>query len=392
MKLKTLTYAIAVILSVHTAFAAEQPQQSGAETDATNDVANWQPGQSSMSVPASNAGQQPAQQQQQPAQQQQQPVQQPAQQQQAQQQQAPAQQQRPTTSLPSAPAATAPAQPQQSATTQINRDNLDPLPAPVINKLQPLSPGQIRTSIKTMDDTQSAARYQFVTPVPRVSSQTVSLSAGSSIPQVRVYPNITTTVTFSDITGHPWKLGAPPVNSSPCTAEGKGTLCVNYIQGAAVFTIQPTDRFSNGNVTVMLQGLATPVIINVKALDPANTARTVDVDYRLDLRIPKRGPDTPVYTATPEKKISLYDKQLQQFLDGIPPEEAQLVKLHNAPGGTKAWQIGDELYVRSPLQLQDEFEKTLSAIDGTHVYVLPSTPVLTFSENGSARDVDVELN
>ncbi|MGC5209502.1 DotH/IcmK family type IV secretion protein, partial [Escherichia coli] len=63
-----------------------------------------------------------------------------------------------------------------------------------------------------------------------------------------------------------------------------------------------------------------------------------------------------------------------------------------APGSTKVWQIGDELYVRSNMQLQDEFEKTLSAIDGTHVYVLPATPVLTFSVNGQARDVEVELN
>lgn len=372
MKLKTLTFAIAAILSVHSVFAAEQAQQPATGNNSTNDVANWQPSQASMSVQPSNATAE--QQQQQPQQQ---------------------QQQQPTTAIPAAPSATVTAQPQtqtqQPATTQINRDNLDPLPAPIVNQIQPLSPGQIRTSTKMMDDSSAAARYQFVTPVPRVSSQTVSLSAGSSIPQVRVYPNVTTTVTFSDITGHPWKLGAPPVNSSPCQDKG-GTLCVNFIPGSAVFTIQPTDRFSNGNVTVLLQGLATPVIINVKALDPSNQARTVDVDYRLDLRIPKRGPDTPVYTATPETKISLYDKQLQQFLDGIPPEDAQLVKLHNAPGGTKAWQIGDELYVRSPLQLQDEFEKTLSAIDGTHVYVLPSTPVLTFSENGRARDVDVELN
>jgi len=406
MKLKTLTLMIAAILTVHSAFAAEQTQQPATSNNGANDVANWQPSQASMSVPASNAGiQQPAQQQQAPQQQapqqqapqqqapQQQAPQQQAPQQQAPQQQAPQQQapQQPTTAVPAAAAVTVAAQPQKPATTHINRDNLDPLPAPLVNKLQPLSPGQIRTSIKTLDESSAAARYQFVTPVPRVSSQTVSLSAGSSIPQVRVYPNVTTTVTFSDITGHPWKLAAPPVNSSPCQVQN-GTLCVNYIEGAAVFTIQPTDRFSTGNVTVMLQGLATPVIINVKALDPSNKARTVDVDYRLDLRIPKRGPDTPVYTATPEKKISLYDKQLQQFLDGIPPEEAQFVKLHNAPGSTKAWQIGDELYVRSPLQLQDEFEKTLSAIDGTHVYVLPSTPVLTFSENGSARDVDVELN
>lgn len=56
------------------------------------------------------------------------------------------------------------------------------------------------------------------------------------------------------------------------------------------------------------------------------------------------------------KKISLYDKQLQGVLDGIPPEDAQRLKLKTRRS-TKVWQIGDELYVRSNMQLQDEFEK-----------------------------------
>ncbi|WP_258962569.1 DotH/IcmK family type IV secretion protein, partial [Klebsiella pneumoniae] len=52
----------------------------------------------------------------------------------------------------------------------------------------------------------AAAKTSPLTPIPRISSQTVSLSAGASIPQVRVFPNQATTVTFSDATGHPWVL------------------------------------------------------------------------------------------------------------------------------------------------------------------------------------------
>ncbi len=37
-----------------------------------------------------------------------------------------------------------------------------------------------------------------------------------------------TTVTFSDATGHPRVLGAPPYNSSPCASGGE--LCVGYIR------------------------------------------------------------------------------------------------------------------------------------------------------------------
>ncbi|WP_251122150.1 DotH/IcmK family type IV secretion protein [Escherichia coli] len=81
---------------------------------------------------------------------------------------------------------------------------------------------------------------------------------------------------------------------------------------------QSTDNaYASGNITVLLKGLATRHY-NVKGAEPSVKSKTVDVDYRLDLRIPKRSPDTPVYTATPEKKISLYDKQLQSVLDGIP--------------------------------------------------------------------------
>nr|WP_251122151.1 DotH/IcmK family type IV secretion protein [Escherichia coli] len=54
---------------------------------------------------------------------------------------------------------------------------------------------------------ERAAKTSPLTPIPRISSQTVSLSAGASIPQVRVFPNQATTVTFSDATGHPWVLG-----------------------------------------------------------------------------------------------------------------------------------------------------------------------------------------
>lgn len=382
MKLKPLTLIIASLFAVNVAVAANEPDHAGTGQEAeaapakntaasNNDIAQWQSAQSS--VPAM---QQPAQVQQQPT---------------------PATNQ-PTSAIPAAPAQVQPQQqqmPVQQNMTQVNPQSLETLPPPLAQSVQPVSPGQVKSINQRLNQMSAATNFKFVTPVPRISSQTVSLSAGASIPQVRVYPNVQTTVTFSDNTGHPWKLGAPPSNSSPCPQGqqgGTGTLCVSYIAGSAVFTVQPVSEYANGNITVMLQGLATPVILNVKSLDPSSDAKTIDVDYRLDLRIPKRGPDAPVYTATPETKISLYDKQLQQFLDGIPPDEAQTVKLHNAPGGTRVWQIGDDLYVRSQLQLQDEFEKTLSAIDGTHIYVLPATPVLTFSENGRARDVDVELN
>lgn len=290
----------------------------------------------------------------------------------------PAGQPAPTTALPPAP----PPPP----TVSMTPEEMEPLPAPLAEMAEPITPGQVKTLKKKVDGLSRATRSPLVTPVPRISSQTVSLSAGAAIPQVRVFPNVTTTITFSDITGAPWALAAEPANSNDAQMN------VRYVDGAPVVYIQPITDYVAGNVTVFLKGLPTPIIINVTSQSPADTRSTVQVDYRLDLRIPKRSPDTPVRRAVASDKIGLYDKDLQAFLDGVPPEEATVVKLRNAPSSMRAWMMGDELVLRTDLELRDEFTRTLSAIDGTHVYVLPITPELTLSEMGKSRSVYVNLN
>lgn len=286
----------------------------------------------------------------------------------------------PTTALPPAPTPTPP------PTVSMKPEEMEPLPPPLAELAEPVTPGQVQTLKKKVDGLSRATRSPLVTPVPRISSQTVSLSAGAAIPQVRVFPNVTTTVTFSDITGAPWALAAEPANSND------KQMNVRYVDGAPVVYIQPIVDYVAGNVTVFLKGLPTPIIINVTSQSPADTRSTVQVDYRLDLRIPKRSPDTPVRRAVASDKIGLYDKDLQAFLDGVPPEEATVVKLRNAPPAMRAWMMGDELVLRTDLELRDEFTRTLSAIDGTHVYVLPVTPELTLSEMGKSRSVYVNLN
>ncbi|VCY81164.1 DotH/IcmK family type IV secretion protein [Escherichia coli] len=110
-------------------------------------------------------------------------------------------QQQPTTALPPAPMPQIP--PPQQQVTHVNPQTLEELPAPVLQQIQPITPGQVRSARSAMEDMSAAAKTSPLTPIPRISSQTVSLSAGASIPQVRVFPNQATTVTFSDATGHP---------------------------------------------------------------------------------------------------------------------------------------------------------------------------------------------
>ncbi|EQB1179534.1 TPA: IncI1-type conjugal transfer protein TraN, partial [Escherichia coli] len=102
---------------------------------------------------------------------------------------------------------------------------------------------------------------------------------------------------------------------------------------------------------------------------------------------------TSPVVSIPTDKIALHDATLQAFLDGIPPRDPSVKRLKftgNVPD-TTIWQHGDDLLVRSRAILRDEFEQTLSSADGTHLWKLPVTPLLTFSVNGQSVHVTPEL-
>lgn len=263
---------------------------------------------------------------------------------------------------------------------------LPPLPDDLQSLVEPISPDEIRAIKQKLGAVENAVNEVQYTPVPKISSQTVSLSAGSAIPQVRIYKDVTTSITFSDVTGQPWKISAQPVNASPKTMK------VTYIESSPIIFVQPLSNHVNSNVTVALEGLPTPIILNVVTATPDQNKKTVNVDYRLDLRIPKRSPSTPVRTPIPTQKIDLYSKELQAFVDGVPPDSARKVKLRNAPSNTDAWLLGDELVIRTDLYLRDEFTRTLTSIDGTHVYVLDITPEISLSDMSKTRRVSVEID
>ncbi|EOS8712807.1 DotH/IcmK family type IV secretion protein, partial [Shigella sonnei] len=78
---------------------------------------------------------------------------------------------------------------------------------------------------------------------------------------------------------------------------------------------------------------------------------------------------------------------------GVPPDDPAIRRLKfsgNVPD-TTIWQHGDDLLVRSRAMLRDEFEQTLASADGTRLWKLPVTPLLTFSVNGQSVHVTPEL-
>ncbi len=264
----------------------------------------------------------------------------------------------------------------------------DPLPPPSLFKqaqisVSPLTPQEIRQLRGQVETTNKAIAAPVVTVVPRISAQTVSLSPGASLPLVRTAVNYPSSLSFIDSTGAPWKLGAAPISGNP-------DFTVYWVPNSPVMVVYANKPFASGIVSVYLDTLAVPIVLNVSSGETDTQAKTWTVDSRLDMRIPLRGPAAKP-GAAPQSRIGLHDRTLQAFLDGVPPSAARRLKTTGAVPNTTVWQLGDDLYIRSRASLRDEFEATLSSADGTHLWKLPTTPYLSFSVMGRTAALNVAL-
>ncbi|EAX0784653.1 conjugal transfer protein [Salmonella enterica] len=235
-----------------------------------------------------------------------------------------------------------------------------------------------------MDGVQRSSGTPPVTAAPRIRSLTVKLEPGSSLPMVQVLPNFPGVVNFTDQTGAPWPIAAPPVNGNPAGFQ------VNYLPDTPSMSIQARRAYDTGSVTVYLKGLAVPVVVSMTSGEPGNPDASQPTDSRVDLRIPQRGP-AALPASAPRQKVGLYDNTLQAFLDGVPPKEAQRIKTQGGVPDVQAWQLGDDIYLRSRADLRDAFDSTLSSADGTHVWKMPVTPYVTFSVMGHNVPLTLEL-
>lgn len=266
----------------------------------------------------------------------------------------------------------------------------DPLPPPqsaLYNQAQesvtPLSPAEVRQLRGRLNDVDQAISAPQIAVVPKISALTVDLAPGASLPLARTAVNYPSSITFIDSTGAPWNLGAGPVSGNPA-------FVAYWVPKTPVMVIYASKPYVSGNITVYLEGLSVPVVLNVTSGEPDSPAKTWAVDSRLDLRIPRRGPGA-VAGAAPETRIGLHDSTLQAFLDGIPPKEARRLKTSGDVPDTTVWQLGDDLYIRSRADIRDEFEATLSSADGTHLWKLPVTPYVSFSVMGRTSALNVAL-
>lgn len=160
-----------------------------------------------------------------------------------------------------------------------------------------LSADEIRSLRSLMADNERAINAPITSVVPRISSLTVNLSPGASLPLVRTAMNNLSVVTFTDINGSPWPQSDPPYNAAPKLFD------VQY--NGNMVTITPLRPWASGNISVYLKGLSVPVILNVTSGETDTPSSSQEMDSRLDLRIPRQGPTSPVVSIPTDKIVSV---------------------------------------------------------------------------------------
>ncbi len=255
--------------------------------------------------------------------------------------------------------------------------------------VSPFSENEIVKLRKRLDSSRKAKAYHPVRTIPRISSASVDLSPGASLPIVRTMPGETSTLVFVDSTGAPWPLAAAPRVSDPRYFDAE------WLQDSPSVVISALSAYEDGNVTVFLKSLATPVVVKLASGEPdskvsKNKGRIVD--YRLDLRVPGRGPNAQAPLLGPGK-IALYDSTMQSFLDGIPVNDAKRIVVHgDVPANTQVWQYDGSLFVRTRYDIQTAFDQSMASGDGTRVYRLPLTPYVMLSQMGRSVTLQLDIN
>ena len=243
-----------------------------------------------------------------------------------------------------------------------------------LKQLLPLSTQQIRDTYEAFAVSREAAETPIRDPEKHKRVETVSLDPSSDSPVIRLVPGYVTTISILDSTGAPWPI-------QDMTFAGKFDIEPPE-SGGHVVRMMAKSAHGVGNMSVRLVDLITPVIFTLQT-------SLVDVDYRLDVRIPKPGPlaKTQIMEAAGGlaaiATVAGADTGLSAVLDGTPPSGAEKLVLQGVDGRTSAWRINGKLYLRTSLTLlSPAWDSSMSSADGTSVYTLKDTPVVLLSDNG----------
>ncbi len=250
--------------------------------------------------------------------------------------------------------------------------------------ISPLNSDQVKKVRRLWNESQRMATFTGETPpVPTNSSMMVNLDNGSLPTVIRLSAGYVSVISFFDATGQIWPIKGYDIgNPSAVNIVWNQPQSGEDIEDSHSNTLlmQAQTIYKTTNMVVMLQGLSTPILLEIV---PGQKA----IDYRLDLQVPRLGPfakETAFDIPTSANPVML------DILNNIPPNKS--VQAHVQGGEAQAWIYKKKMYVRTPLEIISPawMAKINGANDSMHVYELPVTSALVALNNGKVVKLQVE--
>lgn len=253
-----------------------------------------------------------------------------------------------------------------------------------------LSPDEIHQLKKLMLDSKRAASMPVdEPPMPEIGMLQIDLSPGAIPPIIRLSENEGSSIVFMDNSGNPWTI-QNFVNFAP-----KLATVTSPLKNGHILTVEPKAPFGNGNLAVFLQGLQTPITITM-------LAGQKNVDYRVDMRVPRRLPSSTPEVGAPTPSFGSSDAAVSDPIlvdvvqntvhannvEKVPASGADVMAWMKTSGDTKTLLIRTQGILLAPVAIDG---KKVIASDGTKAYEIRPTPFVTILLNGRTHNVSLDF-
>lgn len=196
---------------------------------------------------------------------------------------------------------------------------------------------------------------------------------------LRLFMGTITSIVFSDLSGNPWFVKSVTLDCGQFddgrTCQRGGNAGSQQVQPSNIVKLQPLKPYAYGSIVIELEDLASPVTFML------STGQSNENDIRIEARVAGRNPNAKPQPMVLDK-MPEHDPVMGDFLDGVPPQGAQRLKVGG--GIADGWILNGALYLRTRLSiLSPAFTNHVGSADGMHVYKFFSViPTILASASG----------
>tara|TARA_Y100000992_G_C21257903_1_gene489577 strand:- start:76 stop:1008 length:933 start_codon:yes stop_codon:yes gene_type:complete len=249
----------------------------------------------------------------------------------------------------------------------------------------PVSLEQVKEIRRLYNETMRASTFQYDTPPrPTTSNFVLDLSPGSVPPVIRLLSGYVSSLQFFDSTNQPWPIKAYDMgNASSFNIQTMNDSADDPANMSNSLLIQAVTMYREANMVIMLEGLNTPIFLQ---LIPGQQT----VDYRVEIIVPRNGPNAKYDSTMLPEEVS---PVLRDFLHYMPPLGAVKLSVEGASDATNAWLFNNMMYLRTDLDVVSPgWVSRVTHTDGeTKVYELNKTPLVLATKNGRQVKLTLEM-